>query len=984
MRGFNLFAAFLGMAMIAIAVGYSIYAQQMKVQRIDALTDELARFDTAGVADSIKMDVYSTVLNNIRAHFHEFFAEAIITPPQDKWNSEDSFKKWFEEDYARSEDVTYWVASQMVDELAAYTSTQYLGDEYTITYQGDVNAVAGALKGAVSAKIRPDGTFVYIIDTTKLSPEAYTKLPKIIVQKRGSTSAITSDVILPRGKWEIPVPLRILTAYKVARATKSFMEKGKKYKYLSLALGHCHGDNLAICDAFVINGDSVTPLTRSGKFEDLFATSKDDADVHASIVSPCTYQKMNYLKIIDAMGADWDYIKPILKKILENERDTLQKLIDQTDNEDVRKLLKDRLDTVKKSLQDIDSPNAEDLLKDGPCRGDYETLGPILNLAAVKYTADAISNLSYMRDGDGTQLVQSVENFSISPDIGVYKRYETAKVLSRTAINLAEIVCNEIFGVPDLVLELMGLGGICDRVGEHTVNSPAVISYGGCSTTGSVYCVAPTKYSYIVAWSDPNEKYRVDPGFPATFKFRIVEGDVDYKKTLEMYETVTKAVKLSEEDSSTQKEREKQYSKKILAKAADILPGIMAGCLRQYTEVELKCGYIPPLSDENVQWIMTGIRGTVSTTTGSATGTGSMTEEERREKIAEESNKMMDSLKDICKRIRETDEKITESIRIPGMYNGADTTTLLTLTKTTVDLMVKIRDTINGKDSIPDDAKTAIQTAIDDINGSSLNIDDAIDRMKDVNKAIYNNLPDDDADKATLLQDCYTTIQNLSLLKTIINNYNDKTFNYCDQYIEDSGGGITGAIKNVVNKIKDKVKSALEWLEDKFEKAVSVSCVLTHGTASCKMDDIDSILRNASNPFCATHCAIEEGKTLVGAERAKKMIAEYNMLYHNYIVGEVARASSSGIGRCKKDDPKIQAFVRTFAQNPQKQDIGGVEMTMGGDCNPEHVLDRAVAIAKMRAASQRCKVSGDEKHVLQEITWLHVGSEIYSGCYKWG
>ena len=649
MRGFNLFAAFLGVAMIAIAVGYSMYAQQAKTQRMDNIMLELVRFDTAGVSAVIKSDVYNTILMKIRNEFQDYFANTVLNPPQYVWNSESAFIAWFENEFAQSDATTYWVADRMMAELQAYTSVPVLGEEYEISVVGSVDSTAEALKDATYAKILPDGTFVYVIDTTKMSPEAYSKLPRIMVRKRGEVSGATTDIVLPRGKWEIPVRLRILEAYRVAKRARDYLHTSGKYKDLALAVGHCDAKNISVCDIFRVDGTKIEPLTRDpSKFADLRVASGEMGDVKGSIIAPCTYQNMDYIRFLEKTGMSWEEFKDAMKKILQEQLESLQKMRESAMSDAELNAIDERIQETQNALNDLDSDAARDELKEGPCRGDYDILLPILNAISVSETWDVIGKggITNLRDPEtGDKLVDGITNFTITPDGSTYEKYETARIIRRTAINPAEIVCNEVAGIPDLVLKLLGMEGICENVAEATANTAAVISFDACQISGSAYCVAPTEYAYIVTWSDPNERYRIDPDVPATFHLRVSEGKIPYAETLKVLESTAQSLTVGSEE---QKDLENEYATEILANAQQYLPQIIESCLKQYTSVETKCR--SSLSDENVTYILTGYYPQELETCG-------------------DSCQPKDNMEGMCKRM----SKFGDAVSVPGVYTDRST-----------------------------------------------------------------------------------------------------------------------------------------------------------------------------------------------------------------------------------------------------------------------------------------------------------------------
>ncbi len=848
-RGFNLFAAFLGVAMIAIAVGYSMYVHSVQMDKSQTMQEELVRFDTAGVAEAIKSDVYNTILSRLQRDFQYILAHNVIDPPQSVWEGgEGAFKSWFERDYAQSEALTYTVADRMMAELQAYSASQVFGQGYDVSIVGSVDATAGALRGNTRAEILPNGTFAYVIDTEHMSPKAYSKLPKIVVRKMGSTSGVVTSIVLPRGVWTIPINLRIMDGFRVADRVYWYMKNSGAYQRFALAEGHCRQDNLAVCDVFQLRGSEAVPLTRPrGKFRDLSVSSLDSADVKASLVSPCTQQSVNYLTLVKNTGIDKDRFAKAIITLLEQEKEELQRAMNDADESTAKKIA-DAITNIDNEIAKINAGKYDEL-KDVPCGDDYESLSPLLNVAGITITENALlrSGVAALRDPQvHDQLVTGIKDLRITPDIADYNRFETAKIVSRTAINPLQIICSEVTSLPGAVLKLLlSILGYnantdpCTKIGTH-----GMISFDECKISNSVYCVAPKEYAYIVTWWDHNPHFRVDPSSTPQFNFKITFGKIPYVSRLEALQRVAEQIRIAPESKQERQEQAKKITMDALATASQFLPGMIDSCMKQYATVELRCR--SGMSDANITYILTGIPPAYQKGCESGTMGGNMCNAK-------------DDLKSICRRLNEDKYK---NVEIPGLF--------------------KHRGTLN-------------------VTGGDY---------------------------------------------------------YCDRYL-----GIRGAltrIQDVGNKL--------------WSIASRITCPSSFDPKKWSAGDAAKAI------LFGAQCL---GMSASQAKEALGWIGEYNSIYHRAIEAEVEAAEKTGVlGRCSiAKDPELNAFIQAFSE-PKMREVGGIEIPEGGTCHPDHVLDQALSMARMRAASIRCNIvpPNAKAQVLQEITWLHIGQEIYASC----
>lgn len=851
MRGFNLFAAFLGVAMIAIAVGYSMYAQQEKSARSDLMVQELVRFDTAGVAEVIKSDVYNTLLAKIRQDFQEYFESTPLDPPEDVWSSEEAFVDWFEHDFARSESMTYWIADRMMSELKSIAASTMFGEEYEISVIGNTKATAGALKDAVSAKILEDGTFIYVIDTEKMPPEAYDNLPKIMVKKRGETAGFTTDVVLPRGKWTLPVPLRVTEAYRVARETREYIESTGKQKYLALAAGHCDQDNLAICDAFVLDGTKLKPMTvNESYFEDKTPVSslENSEGPKGLIISPCKKQQIDYTKIVKETGMGWDDFTNMLKEQIQREIQYVEEALENTEDPNKVESLQKYHQELLDALEQIRSGEATEQFKSMPCEDSLEGITPILNAVSASLTKDTLVNrVADLRDSRGEALADSTDNFRILPDIESYKRYETGKVVRRTAVNVLKIICEEAGGgIVNILCMFAGIPEnkcLCGQI-SGAAGSYGTISFDTCNISDSVYCVAPERISFVVVWSDPNENYRLDKERPATFMFRVSLGENPYKETLEALEQAAEEIKIGQSDDASVREERKEICQETVSNMASVLPQLTEGCIQQYASTLIKCS---GTDEGTLNYILTGIPESLQETCAQCSG----------EDCPEGCRIDGDPLEGICKRL---DEKKFKSI--PGLYRGEGLPEFACVAST----------------DLTEDQKNCLQQQGVYTNGETVCFGEG-------------------AANACGMGDIYRA----NVVESWLSTVGDDPW-FCDPYVQ---GSLTDAIKKAVEKVMDKVNAFTQTL-CQVAGVKNISDVITNCDGERSIKDI-------VKSFSPLGLACSNTQQY-GAYRADELSAEYNYLYYEHFWPTIQEISRQGWGICSPDSPEIQALVQAFSE----------------------------------------------------------------------
>ncbi len=251
-KGFHLFAVLVGGLMVLIAVGFAVYVGQEKAAKVDAMAAKITQYEIARLADVVREDAYNTTLSGLRGSLQDYFATNPLYPPDDAWESEQKFKEWFENDFARSEQFLKWIARALASELTAYRYVRKYAD-YTVSVELEEEETVKTLSKAVRLKILDDGTFTFILDTRNLTEEELRGLPSIKVCQGVSC---TTFVVFPSGIWSFPVPLRIMEAYR--RAREAYFSEKSHINDFKLALGFCK--RTGECALWKCSGFDFRPL----------------------------------------------------------------------------------------------------------------------------------------------------------------------------------------------------------------------------------------------------------------------------------------------------------------------------------------------------------------------------------------------------------------------------------------------------------------------------------------------------------------------------------------------------------------------------------------------------------------------------------------------------------------------------------------------------------------------------------------------------
>jgi len=252
-RGFNLFAAFLGVIMLAISVGFGVYTFSQERQAIREVSIQIQQSSAQGIADIIREDAHNLAVESIRTALQKYFANNDIIPPKKAWEDEDAFKQWFSNDFIRQSSLTEQIADTLASELLLYQNIPMKG--WSVSVVLNRKTLAKALSDASTIQFAKDGTIIFIYDSSKLSKEELAGLPTIVV-RRGPASATVS--VFPPGRWMVPVPLRVLKAYEAAREFRTLVST--HLDDFRLLFGMCDTENSPDCALYRWTGAGVEPV----------------------------------------------------------------------------------------------------------------------------------------------------------------------------------------------------------------------------------------------------------------------------------------------------------------------------------------------------------------------------------------------------------------------------------------------------------------------------------------------------------------------------------------------------------------------------------------------------------------------------------------------------------------------------------------------------------------------------------------------------
>ncbi len=328
--------------------------------------------------------------------------------------------------------------------------------DYTISVQADEKRMAAAIKHGSQFIILPDGTFAYVLDTDKLTPADYASLPQLVLSKG---FASTKFPVFPRKKWSVYVPLRIFRAYMEARrAREAVMQSINKYK---LAIGACTAE-CPMCAIYDFSGpqpERIFPAPSQKK--GCFLSTEED---------------------LPEEGKE----KPVFLGGVQHA------CIDQY------------LD-MNLAVKTMGLPSW--VASGGvPC-----FTGEKSNQYHIDQKAFALYEILEYRLA---QVAKGLgKDVRIDVDPGSFRIYRTMRVCSQKAISLSAFVASQVPGMEWLLKKIGKITGL-DFLTQGTIGlSP-------CEQSGYLTCAAPTNFSVVITWTDPDLNYSVTKN-PATFHFRV-------------------------------------------------------------------------------------------------------------------------------------------------------------------------------------------------------------------------------------------------------------------------------------------------------------------------------------------------------------------------------------------------------------------------------------------------------------------------------
>ncbi|HID09446.1 TPA: hypothetical protein EYP13_04400, partial [Candidatus Micrarchaeota archaeon] len=409
--------------------------------------------------------------------------------------------------------------------------------------------------------------------------------------------------------------------------------------------------------------------------------------------------------------------------------------------------------------------------------------------------------------------------------------------------------------VLNIILQIAGFkGGVCNQLAEKT-GSLGTVSFDSCKVSGSAYCVAPTRYSYVVTWSDPDEDYRIDPERPATFHFRVVEGEVPYVDTLKALEEGAESIKIGEEQDDKQRERRESICTDTWNNAKDLFPKLIGGCLQQYVSTALHCAGV----EGNVKaYILTGIPPELQDTCQNC-----VDDCPEECKVEEDPGERMEG---ICRRLDEKQDTVPE---IPGVFR-------------------------NAKSILP----AKVPVSLENLSGET------IDCLK--RKGVH--IPDDAEEvyvRASEVRECFTDNEKELYANAVADLWEERTKDdawYCDPYTESVWNDIPGAgfIKEKLGGVFDSIAKKLSGIVDEACRAAGLERIADITNTACgdKESIKDAAKAVAFNPMLALACT---SNAEFGKWSAKALVAEYNHIYHTHIAHLIGQIGNNGWGECNPD-----------------------------------------------------------------------------------
>ncbi len=526
-RGFNLFSVFVGISMIAIAVAFSVYVSKYQINTEKTIAPKIFGYETASVADFVRDDATATLTNRIRQEFQEFFATQVLWPPQESYynnayQNEDVFKNWFENRLAKTNVFTSWFAHRLALELQKYQNLR-VGD-YAISISANEEQMQKAIADGSTFKILNDGTFVYILDTTKISDDEYRSLPRLVLRKGFSQVEFP---VLPRQKWAIRVPIRVMKAYDKAR--KVWQTLQWETSPLMLAAGACRAD-CPVCGVYSYSAYGFRMIW-----------PKDER-----------YSKECFLTTEKDVPEEGKY-KPVVVGSVENV--CMNQYLDLNS---------------KEALSALGLEDAKDVPKKIVCFS-----GTLLE----NYQADQKAALLAAILNERLKAIKKQQRWDVNMyvDPSSFRMYKTERVCKQRVISLASFVSSQLPGM-DWLLKKIGSALGLDILAQGTIGlSP-------CEEVGYLTCTAPTNFGVVVHWEDKDKRYRT-LNEPASFNFgvRLTAPFLPMAHELNSVQREVNALpKITPKKYSVTEDTAKKLDKKCVENT-------MASCMVQYLKTLADC-----------------------------------------------------------------------------------------------------------------------------------------------------------------------------------------------------------------------------------------------------------------------------------------------------------------------------------------------------------------------------------------------------------
>ncbi len=321
-RGFNLFTALVSFLFITLTVLLWQSMIQSERKTSDMFRAAEDRMKIEAIADNAVTDAVQTFNYTLRKKTADYVTNYPFELPDLKWNElvgnfvETRFGSGESEQFAFevARDIKYYFANtwnfktysiQTENAQNEDTLTLVLKDlvNNTIQEQKFFNVVG--CEGGNPGKCEL-GTFYVNLDVTKLTPEQYEKLPRMVVTNTATHDEIR-HVILPKETFRIYVPIRLFKAFAEARGLAHFsetpnqdidmeiMDKANDIGLLSdKTTNEIDSMQLGMCDAFYCH-PRTSPCSQPAAKELSNSGCPGDSSINPQkVMMPLNYQGCNW------------------------------------------------------------------------------------------------------------------------------------------------------------------------------------------------------------------------------------------------------------------------------------------------------------------------------------------------------------------------------------------------------------------------------------------------------------------------------------------------------------------------------------------------------------------------------------------------------------------------------------------------------------------------------------------------------------------